>query len=344
MAIAPWTCYRYHTVFDVASDGEWSGIADDDGAPSLLDSRPAVAVSNGRVTMVRRSRKSREYSTASNASFDGGEALAAVLRGGDRLECWRDPTGDIGVTVTRAESLVLGLGTLGNAPAPDITIEHDPRIDEVAHARDLRYIDGPGNRILWLDPKNPSELEARLRELDRGITGVKVLGIVVRTDDTAVSGDLLQRTMEHPEIGLLRRMMKRPQTVTHAASFLTVPERFSNLEEWLQYTRALPTERPRDVWVRIQIGSREYQVVEGTSATLDGWLAHVLHVYEPGLPGQFTQLGLVRAAMGVTAAMLERSTAAVARGLKIGYGPMATRDRGKASLIRRARRRKSPQA
>lgn len=307
MAIAPWYCYRYHTVVHAAGDGEWSGIADDDGSPSLLDSRPSVAVSNGRVTMVRRSPESLEYSTASNASFDGGEALAAVLRGGDRLECWHDLTGDIGVTVTRAESLLLGLGTLGNAPDPAITIEHDPRVEEVVHARNVRYIDGPGTRILWLDPKKPSELEAQLRELDRGFTGVKVLGIVVRTDDTAVSNDLLNRTMERllPGVG--------------AASGLRAAERFSNLEEWLQYSRALPTERPPDLWVRIRIGSREYQVVEGTSATLDDWLAHVLKVYEPGLPGQFTQLGLVRAATGVTAAMLERSTAAVARGLTIGY-------------------------
>jgi hypothetical protein len=98
------------------------------------------------------------------------------------------------------------------------------------------------------------------------------------------------------------------------------------------------------VYLRIKIGSRDYQVFEGTSATLDGWLAHVLKVYEPGVPGEFTQLGLVRAATGVTAAMLERSTAAVARGLKIGYGPMATGDHGKASLIRRARGRNPQQA
>ena len=332
MAIAPWDWYQYHTVVDAAGDGQWSGLADDDGAPSLLDSRPSVAVSNGRVTLVRRSRKSREYSTASNASFDGGEALAAVLRAGDRLECWRVATGDIGLAVTRAGSLVLGLGALGNAPAPDITTHHDPRIDDVARARDLRYIDGPENRIVWLDPNKPSEFEARLRELDGDIPGVKVLGIVVRTDDAAVSNALLVRTMD------------RPIARVRTSSFLTASERFSNLEEWLEYSRALPTERPRDVWLGIKIRSRDYQVVEGTSATLDGWLTHVLKVYEPGLPGQFTQLGLVPAATGVTAAMLERSTAAVARGLTIGYGPLATRDQVKASSIRRARRRKAPQA
>ena len=247
-----------------------------------------------------------------------------------RIACLRSC--DIGVTVTRAGSLLLGLGTLGNAPGPGITIGHDPRVEEVAHAREVRYIDGPGTRILWLDPKKPSELEAQLRELDRGFPTVKVLGIVVRTDDTAVSNDLLARTIERPLPGV------------RAASFLRAAERFSNLEEWLQYSRALPTERPRDVYLRLTIGSRDYQVIEGTSATLDGWLTHVLKVYEPGLPGQFTQLGLVRAATGVTAAMLERSTAAVDRGLTIGYGPLATSDDGKASSIRRARRRTPPQA
>ena len=306
MAIAPWSRYHYHTVVDAAGDGEWSGIADDDGSPSLLDSRPSVAVRHGRVTMARRSRKSRKYSTASNASFDGGEALAAVLRRGDRLECWCEATGDIGVAVIRDESLVLGLGSLSYAPDRDITIDHDPRVEEIALAREIRYIDRPGSHIVWLDPKKPSELEARLRELDREFTGVEVFAVIVRTDDAAVRSELL------------RPMMDRLQRGARATVYMGAPERFANVEEWLQYGRALPTERPRDVWLRIRIGSRDYQVVEGTSATLDGWLAHVLKVYEPGLPGEFTRLGLVRAATGVTAAMLERSTAAVAAGLMVG--------------------------
>src|SRR3954463_8979446 len=100
MAIAYWDWYRYHTVVDAAGDGQWSGLADDDGAPSLLGSRPSVDVSNGRVALVRRSPQNRAYSTASSSSFDGGEALAAVLRAGDRLECWRVLTGDIGLAVT----------------------------------------------------------------------------------------------------------------------------------------------------------------------------------------------------------------------------------------------------
>ena len=308
MAIAPWTCCHYRTVVDAAGDGRWSGIADDDGSPSLLDSRPSVIVANGRVTMARRARKSREWSSASNASFDGGEALAAVLRRGDRLECWRGATGEIGVAVTRAESLVLGLGALGYAPGAGLTIDHDPRIEERVLARNVRYIDRPGTHILWLDPKKPRELEARLREFDRGFTGVKLLAIVARSDDTAVQRELMQRTTEPP--------YGPPRDVT--SFFLAAAERFATVEEWLEYSRALSTERPRDLWVRITSGARDCRVAEGTTATFEDWLVHVHRVHEPGLPGQFTQLGLVRANAGVSAAVLECSTAAVATGLTVG--------------------------
>ena len=54
---------------------------------------------------------------------------------------------------------------------------------------------------------------------------------------------------------------------------------------------------------------------EKTTAAVDGSLVHLLRVYEPGEPGQLSQLGMVRAELGVTAPMLERSTAAAASGL-----------------------------
>jgi hypothetical protein len=144
MAIPGASRYHYHTVGHADCDGNWSGTADDDGSPSLLGSRPSVVVTNGRVTMTRR----WAGSTASTASFDAGEALRAVLRDGDRLACWRDGTAEIGVSVTRAGSLVLGLGTLGGAPGGDITIDHDPRIEERPLAGELSYLDRPGTRFV----------------------------------------------------------------------------------------------------------------------------------------------------------------------------------------------------
>jgi hypothetical protein len=302
MAIPRASCYHYHTVVHADRDGNWSGTADDDGSPSLLGSRPSVVVTNGRVTIIRR----WAGAAASTASFDAGEALRAVLREGDRLACWRGGTAEIGVSVTRAGSLVLGLGTLGGAPGGDITIDHDPRIEERTLAGDLRYLDRPGTHFLWLDPHRPSELAARLRELDGDFTGVNRLAIVVRSDDSAVIRELNRRTMGRPRPGL------------SSAMFLTAAERFSTLEEWLHYGRSLSTERPRDLWLRIRSGSRDCLVPEGRTVTCDGWLVHVLRVYEPGLPGRQSQLGLVQADAGVTQAILERSTSAVATGLTIG--------------------------
>lgn len=298
MAIPSASRYHYYTVVHADRDGAWSGTADDDGAPSLLGSRPSVVVTNGRVTMTSR----WAGSAASKASFDAGEALRAVLRDGDRLACWRIGTAEIGVSVTRAGSLVLGLGALGDAPGGDITIDHDPRVEEVELARELQYLDLPGTQLVWLDPHRPSELASRLRELDGEVSGVDRLGIVVRSDDSAVVRELNRRTMWRPRPGPSRM-------------FLTVAERFSTLEEWLHYGRALSTELPHDLWLRIRSGSRECLVPEGRTATFDGWLVHVFRVCQPGIPAQ---LGLIQTDTGVTQAILERSTSAVARGLTIG--------------------------
>ena len=304
---APWSCYRYHTVLHADHEGgNWAGVADDDGSASLLGSAPSVVVINGRVTMTRRERGSRQRTEVSQTSFDGGDALKGVLRDGDHLACWRDGTAEIGLSVSRAGSLVLGLGTLGQTPGNHITIDHDPRVEETQLAREIRYIDRPGTHIVWLDPDRPTDLEAHLRELDGELPGVNVLAIVVRTDDKAISHELNRRTMGRHRPGL------------GATVFLTASKRFSGVDEWLQYGRALPTERPRDLWLRMRSGKSEYVVREGTTASVDGWLMHVLRVYEPGIPGRLSQVGLVAAEAGVTSAMLERSTAAVAEGLTFG--------------------------
>jgi hypothetical protein len=79
-----------------------------------------------------------------------------VLREGDRLACWRSGTAEIGLSVTRAGSLVLGLGTLGHTPGGDVTIDHDSRVEERELACDVLYIDRPGTQIVWLDPDRPT--------------------------------------------------------------------------------------------------------------------------------------------------------------------------------------------
>jgi hypothetical protein len=306
MAIPYWSCYHYRTVLHADRDGAWVGAADDDGSVCLLGNKPSVAVADGRVIITRRPRRGVERSEVSRASFDAGEVLGAVLREGDCLTCWRGPTAEIGLALTREGSLVLALGTLGRTPGSDITIHHDPRVEERELAGEIRYIDRPGTRIVWLDPDRPSEFEARLREIDGVLTGVNVLAIVVRTDDTAFSNELNGRLMGRRRAGV------------GATVFLTVRKQFSGVEEWLRYGRALSTERPRDLWLRIRLGRSECLVPEGTTAAVDGWIVHVLRVYEPGLPGQFSNLGVVRADTGVTPAILECSTAAVDKGLTFG--------------------------
>ena len=300
--------FDYHTVVQPHGDGHWAGISEEGEAESLLGSHPSVVVADGRVTITRRQRsvlrRSRPVSALQrvSASFDGGAALRTVLRQGDRLACWRGGTAEIGLSVSRGGSLALGLGALGGKPGSGVTIEHDPRVEEIELAGRIHYIDRCGARIVWLDPDSPDEFEAKLRELDGDLAGVDVLAIVVRTDDTAVSRAVNRRTMMEPRFDV------------GATVFVTASARFSSVEEWLAYGRALSTERPRDLWLRVRLGDREQLVAEGTTAMVDDWLVHVHRVYEPGIPGRQSQLGLVPADAGVTPAMLESSTVAMANG------------------------------
>ena len=301
MAIPPWTCFNYRTILHAMGDHAWTGSADDDGADSLLGHQPSVKVISGRVTLTRSSHAAPSRSLALAASFDGGDALDALLQEGDVLSCWLGGTAEIGLSVTRAGSLLLGLGALPDPPGAGITLEYDPRVEEVELARDIRrIIDRPGTRFVWLDPQQPSKLESRFREIDAACWDVNPLAIVARTDDPTVS------------LGLNRRMMQSPR---RQFVFLNASERFTRVEDWLEYARGLSRDRPGDLWLNFRSGNEERLVSQGTTATIDGWLVHVFRIFERGLPGRLTQVGLVRADLGVTTASLERSTAAVAGGL-----------------------------
>ena len=129
---------------------------------------------------------------------------------------------EIGLSVTRAGSFVLGLGTLEHAPGTGMAIEHDPRVDEAELARDIRCINQPGTHIVWLDPQKPRELQARLRELDGDLPGVNALAIVARTDSN-----------ETIRLELNRRTMLRHRRHLRAVTFLTASERFTRVDEWL---------------------------------------------------------------------------------------------------------------
>src|SRR6476660_4983974 len=68
MAIPRWNCYGYHTILHADHNGDWAGVADEDGSASLLGSRPSVVVTSGRVTMTRRWHAILNRSQASRAS------------------------------------------------------------------------------------------------------------------------------------------------------------------------------------------------------------------------------------------------------------------------------------
>jgi hypothetical protein len=293
-------CYHYDTVLQAKADGTLGGIAEDDGGESLFGTQPSVIVTGGRVTLIRRNR-GLARSQPSHGVFEGGQALTAVLRQGDRLACWRDGCAELGLSVTRGGSMVLAVGSLGRTPCNGVIIDEDPRVEETELALEVRSADRQGARVVWLDPERPDDVEAQLRKLGRDLAGVRILVIVMRTDDYDVRTELTRRASN-----------VRGNVST---KYITAAQRFSSLEEWLQYGRSLQTGRPADLWLRVRSGDCESCVPQGTTGAVDRWLVHVRRVYEWGVPGYPSQLGIVATGAGVTAEMLEHSTAAIARGL-----------------------------
>jgi hypothetical protein len=304
MAIPLSACFDYRASMH-ALGRTWAGRSTDDGQVSLVGPGPSVTLGDGRVTFTR---DEPSPSLVRQAGLDVGAAPGALVQEGDLLSCRRVLTGQVGLSLTRDRRLLLALGVSAHRTEPYVTVDDDPRVEEIALARRIRYIDRPATAIVWLDPAHPADLEERLRELDRPYAGHRA--VVARTDDASV------------RLALNRRAMHRDHYQPGSRSFDTAPERFASLEAWLQYGRALPTERPSDLWLRVRIGQAEQRVPQGTTTTIDGWLVHAHCVNEPGIPGRWSELAVARADAGVDTAMLEQSAAAVARGLWIERGAL----------------------
>jgi hypothetical protein len=97
--------------------------------------------------------------------------------------------------------------------------------------------------------------------------------------------------------------------------FVDVDERFTSQEQWLAYLRALPKRRPNDLWIRFTFKDASIVLREGEYGFTNPWHLFVRRVFTPGLPGQLSQLAIVRNHPAVSKEMVIESARMIASGL-----------------------------
>lgn len=75
-----------------------------------------------------------------------------------------------------------------------ITVETDPRADDVRLYDMQSLLDQPDSQLVWLDPSSP-HYESQLAELDRIPPHVTIISIAARSDDWATSSAVNRRAV-----------------------------------------------------------------------------------------------------------------------------------------------------
>lgn len=89
-----------------------------------------------------------------------------------------------------------------------------------------------------------------------------------------------------------------------SCTFYDVDARFASREQWLEYLRSLPDARPSDLWIRIGVDGVETVVHEDEYVFRSPWHLFVQMVCRPGVPGEWSQLAIVRQHPPVTRQMV----------------------------------------
>ena len=309
MSIAPVGQFDYEVVLSWGA-GKWSGRAAparDSRHPGLVGARPNLELSDGVVALHRT--ESAFFVAAAYSQFERpaswislrvGAAVEALAAEGDRLRLRRGGTGDIGITLVRNDAFILGLGAVVGLPlAPSMTVHEDPRAAEVDLYHVIRTIDRPGTTLVWLDPADQN-FETTINSL-RQLPGERLV--------VAITG---------PSAGERRAVNRRvagPPFSSHASrEFVDVEPRFATCEQWVAYLRQLPKVRPNDLYLRFSFEGGDIDVREGEQAFKRPWHLFVAKVQTPGLPGEWSQLAIVREHHAIDIQTVIDSTRMVASG------------------------------
>lgn len=298
MAISPAGTFSSAIVVSRSRSGAWTGRAapaeDSTRHPGLAGNRPELELAAGVITLrctesflkIVRPHYRMWGRPASLVSFPVGEALEAVVEDGDRLHLTRGATTDLAVTLFRRDSFVLGLGAIAGRSLAGITMEEDPRALETRLYHLAATIDEPGTTLVWLDAADPN-VESTLRALPA--TAGKTLVIAVRGKDA-----------EERQRLNVRASGPSARLGSSSRWYYEVEPRFETSEQWIAYLRQLPATRPLDLHIRFGLDGERIQLREGGYAFRKPWHLFVHMVHKLGLPGQWSQLAIVREHSAIT--------------------------------------------
>ncbi len=312
MSISPAAQCNYLVRVSRGAGGCWHGRADpasDDAYhPGLAGNRPEIELRDD-VIMLRptesglsraRTPKYRDWGPpASEVSIPVGPAVSAVLAEGDVMVVSRLGTSDLAVVVLRGDALQLGLGAIACAPlGSEVTVQEDPRASEQWLYGIAATLEDPEATLVWIDLADPN-CQSAINSID----DVPTKRVVI-----AIAG---------PEPAERRRMnnsiaAKRSPAWQSARWYVDVDARFATREQWVEHLRGLPKTRPTDLWVRFAVEGVTALLHEGEYRFESPWHLVVEKVYRPGIPGELSQLGLVREHPAVTKQMVMKSLRPIA--------------------------------
>lgn len=306
--IAPSGCFTY-TVILQGSPGRWHGLAqpasDPARHPGVVGDQPQLELVDGTLTLkcseswISRKRN-RHYSEwgppASEVRLAVGGVVEAVARHGDVLTVYRTGTGDCGVELRTGGELKTSLGAVRGDEA--IRIEEDPRAHETRLYGVAAILDADDTSLVWVGGSDPPH-ESVIRRIQGLPAGRWVIAIAGQDPEA-------RRRMNH------RISAIRLPPEGGARWYVDVDERFTSRDKWLSYLRSLPKRRPNDLWIRFTAGNVSITLKEGDYGFMDPWHLFVQRVFTPGLPGELSQLAIVRSHPTVNKEMVIESAQTIA--------------------------------
>jgi hypothetical protein len=302
MAIPAAAQFAYTVTLRRGMDGVWRGRAGPaDARPQLVGDTPDVAIADGILTMDnpssgrRRGLSHVDQPMASKALIAIGEALETVLHDEDVLSMHRGAMADVGLVLIRGGDLVLALGDVTQSLRKfGITVETDPRAEDVRFYYMQSLLDQPDSQLVWLDPSSP-HYESQLAELDRIPRHVTTVSIAARADDWATSSAVNRRAVSHDR--------RRPWQF----NFERVDTRFQTRDDFIAYLRTLSKQRPEDLFLRFTVDGRQHEIRKGESVLREPWLFCVSEVASLDWGWSSTHIGIARAHPALTADVLRAS-------------------------------------
>jgi hypothetical protein len=303
--------FYYEAIVRKTAPGVWGGQAaagPPDGLhPGLAGDRPRLEVTGGAVILHRTEPATGRLNPdvqdwkrpVTRVAFRIGQAVEAVIHEGDVLSVLRGGTTDLGLALTRSDEFIIGLGAIdARRLRPGITIEEDPRAAESDLYHLAEKLDDPETTLAWLDASDP-HADAALERLPH-LPGRRLV--------VAVTGKTPEERRE-----VIHRAAEPPLGPTHGShEYLDVPPEFTTPEQWVAYLRQLPKTRPRDLYIRFNLEDHSVDVREGEYAFSKPWHLYVAKVHKPGIPGEWSQLGIAREHPAITRAILVESTNLIA--------------------------------